>query len=383
VETRKTFTYRVYPSKAQRQRLDATVETCRRFYNDLLAERKTAYEERRETVGKTAQLRRVKERKATNPDAAGVHSHVLQVVVVDLDRAFGAYFRRVKAREAPGYPRFKGRERFRSFGFKEYGNGFRVDGRRLKVFGIGRLAVRWHRPLEGTPKTLRLTRKAGKWYAAFSCVVEAQPLPPTGQDVGVDVGITHLLATSDGEYVAHPHHYREGQRRLRVLQRTVARRKKGGASRREAVRRLQRHHEHIANQRRDVLNKVAHRLVADYDLIALEDLRLPNLVRNRHLSKSILDAGWGYLARHLTSKAASAGRAVRLVDPAYTSQECSGCGQRFRGLTLKDRWVSCAACGLSLDRDHNAAVNILRRAGHARLDPTEAVAPVSREAVGL
>ena len=106
-------------------------------------------------------------------------------------------------------------------------------------------------------------------------------------------------------------------------------------------------------------------------------------MRNRRLAKSILDAGWGYLAQHLTRKAASAGRAVRLVDPAYTSQDCSTCGHRFDGLTLKDRWVSCAACGLSLDRDHNAAITILRRAGHARLDVTEAVAPVSREAVGL
>jgi putative transposase len=363
--------------------LEATLETCRRFYNDLLAERKTAYEERRETVGKTAQLRRVKERKATNPGAAGVHSHILQVVVADLDRAFLGFFRRVKAGEAPGYPRFKGRERFRSFGLKEYGNGFRVDGRRLKVFGIGRLAVRWHRPLEGAPKTLRLTRKAGRWYATFSCVVDAQPWPPAGRDVGVDVGLHHLLATSEGEYVAHPHQYREGQRRLRVVQRTVARRKKGGASRREAVRVLQRHHEHVANQRRDFLNKVVHRLVSDYDLIALEDLRIPNLVRNRHLAKSILDAGWGSLVTHLTSKAASAGRVVRLVDPAFTSQDCSGCGRRFEGLTLADRWVSCGACGLSLDRDHNAAVNILHRAGHARPDTTGAVAPVSGEAVGL
>ena len=383
METRKTFAYRLYPSTAQARRLDATLETARRFYNDLLEERKTAYEERQELVGKTAQLRRVKERKATNPYAAGVHSHLLQVVVTDLDRAFRAFFRRVKAKEAPGYPRFKGRDRFRSVGLKEYGNGFKVDGRRLKVHGIGRVAVRWHRPLEGQIKTLRLTRKAGQWYATFSCVVDAPPLPRTGRGVGVDVGLHHLLATSDGQYVEHPHHYRQGQNHLRVLQRTVSRRKKGGVARRQAVRRLQRHHERIANQRRDFLNKVAHRLLADYDTIALEALRIPNLVRNRHLSKSILDAGWGYLASHLTSKAASAGRVVCLVDPAYTSQDCSGCGYRFQGLTLKDRWVDCPACGLSLDRDHNAAQNILRRAGHARLDVTEAVAPVSREAVGL
>jgi putative transposase len=256
VETRRAFAYRLYPSRAQARRLDATLETARRFYNDLLAERKTAYEERKETVGRTAQLRRVKERKATNPYAAGVHSHLLQVVVTDLDRAFQSFFRRVKANEAPGYPRFKGRDRFRSVGLKEYGNGFKVDGRRLRVHGIGRLAVRWHRPVEGQIKTLRLTRKAGEWYATFSCVVDAQPLPATGQAVGIDVGLHHLLATSDGQTVEHPHHYREGQRRLRVLQRTVARRTKGGASRREAVRRLQRHHERVANQRRDFLTRL-------------------------------------------------------------------------------------------------------------------------------
>ena len=382
METRTTYAYRLYPSRAQARHLDATLETARRFYNDLLGERKTAYAERKETVGLTAQRRRVKECKATNPHATGVHSHLLQVVAEDLDRAFRAFFRRLRAGEAPGYPRFKGRDRFRSVGLKEYGNGFKIDGRRLKLSGIGRVAVRWHRPVEGQIKTLRLTRKAGTWYATFSCVVDAQPLPATGRAVGIDVGLHHLLATSDGAYVEPPHYYREGQRRLRVLQRTVARRTTDSAARRAAVRRLQRHHERVANQRRDFLNKVAHRLLTEYDVIALEDLRIRNMVRNRHLAKSILDAGWGYLARHLTSKAASAGRAVRLVDPAYTSQDCSACGRRFAGLTLKDRWVRCPACGLSLDKDHNAAITILRRAGHARPDTTGAVAPVSGEAVG-
>ncbi|MDQ3699831.1 MAG: transposase, partial [Chloroflexota bacterium] len=125
-----------------------------------------------------------------------------------------------------------------------------MDGRRLKVFGIGRLAVRWHRPLDGTPKTLRLTRKAGQWYATFSCVVASSPLPQNGRAVGIDVGLTHLVATSDGATVAHPHWYREGQRRLRVLHRTVARRKRGSVGRRTAIRVLQRHHERLANGRK-------------------------------------------------------------------------------------------------------------------------------------
>ena len=344
------------PQQGPGPALDATLETARRFYNDLLAERKTAYEERRETIGKTAQLRRVKERKATNPYAAGVHSHLLQVVVADLDRAFQAFFRRVKAGEAPGYPRFKGRDRFRSVGLKEYGNGFKVDGRRLKVHGIGRLAVRWHRPLRGADQDATAHPQGGAVVRHVLLRGRRPPLPTTGRAVGVDVGLHHLLATSDGQTVEHPHHYREAQRRLRVLQRTVARRKRGGASRREAVQRLQRHHERVANQRRDFLNKVAHRLLTDYDLIALEDLRIPNLVRNRRLAKSILDAGWGYLAQHLTRKAASAGRAVRLVDPAYTSPGLLRLWPPLRGPHPQGPLGACPACGLSLDRDHNAAI---------------------------
>lgn len=378
----KTFCYRLYPSKPQARLLESTLETCRRWYNQCLAERRDAYQQRGESVGKYQQLARVKEQKAVNPYAKGVHSHILQIVVTDLDKAFQAFFRRVKAGETPGFPRFKGRNRFSSFGFKQYGNGFKIDGRRLRLSGIGRVAVRWHRPLEGQIKTLRINRKAGKWYACFACEVEAAPLPETGQEVGVDVGIASLITTSTGEKEAHPGWYRAAQRKLRVLQRRVARRKKGSASRRKAVLQLQRQHEHIANTRKDFLNKLAHRLISRYDRIALEDLRITNMVRNRHLAKSILDAGWGYLVQHLTSKAAEAGRVVCLVDPRNTSKTCSQCGHVFESLSLADRWIDCH-CGLSLDRDHNAAINILNRAGQVRWGVSLPVGGLPQEAAGL
>jgi putative transposase len=386
----KTFCFRLYPSKAQEKLLEETRETCRRFYNDCLAERKEAYESEKRTVGTFEQLRHVKERKATNPYAAKVHSHILQVVVADLDRAFAAFFRRVKAGETPGYPRFKGRHRFDSFGLKEYGNGFKIDGRRLKVSGIGRIPVRWHREIEGTVKTVRIIKKADGWYACFSCEVETMPLPETGAAVGIDVGVASLITTSDGEKTPHPGWYRAEQRKLRVLQRSVARKKKGGSNRRKAVVALKRHHQQISNGRKDFLNNLAHDLIQGYDVIALEDLRIPNMVRNRHLAKSILDAGWGYLVTHLTHKAAEAGREVVLVNPAYTSKTCSRCGAMFDGLTLADRHVSCS-CGLSLDRDHNAALNILHaalillgRAGRARWSITWPVAAsVLQEAAPL
>jgi putative transposase len=204
---------------------------------------------------------------------------------------------------------------------KEYGNGFKLDQRRLRITGIGRIALRWHRPLEGQIKTVRIVKRAGKWYAAFSCDTKEQPLEPTGRDVGLDVGVASLLTKSDGEKVDNPRWYRAEQRKLRVLQRRVARRKKGGSNRKKAVLALQRQHERIANRRKDFLNKLAHGLIARYDRIALEDLRITNMVRSRHLAKSILDAGWGYLTQHLMSKAASAGRLVLLVDPRYVRRE--------------------------------------------------------------
>jgi len=371
----RTYKYRLYPTRAQQQRLEQTLDCARNLYNMCLAERKWAWKLERRSVTKTEQLRQVKHYKRTFPQARDVHSHVLQVAVADLDKAFQAFFRRVKAGEKPGYPRFKGKGWYDSFGLKEYGNGFSIDGRRLKLSGIGRVAVRWHRPIEGTIKTVRIVRKAGKWYACFACeVATPEPLPATGRVVGIDVGVSALITTSDGEKVANPNYYRAGQKKLRRLQRKLARAKRGGKNRRKKLLAVQRQQEHVANQRKDFLHKLSTELVRSFDAIALEDLRVRNMVRNRHLSKSILDSGWSAFRDYLTYKAESAGREVAFVDPAYTSRCCSECGTVFQDFDLSTRWVICA-CGLSLDRDHNAAINILRRAGWDT--------PVSRNVVPL
>ncbi|MEP7294264.1 MAG: transposase [Chloroflexota bacterium] len=359
----KVFKYRLYPTPVQEKLLLNALNCARNMYNMALAERKYAYQLEGRSVGKYEQLRQVKCYKDTFPQARGVHSHILQVAITDCDKAFQAFFRRVKAGEKPGYPRFRSWQRFSSIAFKEYGNGFRIDGRRLKVSGVGRIAVRWHRPLEGDVKTVRVIHKAGYWYACFACEVEAPtPLPATGQNIGIDVGISALITTSDGDTVENPNYYRVAQRKLRILQRRLARAQRGSNNRKKALLSVQRQQEHVANQRKDYLNKLAHTLVQNYDGIALEDLRITNMVRNHHLSKSILDSGWGYFRGRLTHKAESAGRVVVFVDPAYTSKCCSNCGAMFQDFSLSTRWVECE-CGLSLDRDHNAALNILNRAG--------------------
>lgn len=339
------------------------LNVCRNWYNMCLAERKYAYELEGRSIRKSEQERTAVQYRKTFPQARIVFSQTMQSVCADLDKAFQGFFRRVKAGEKPGYPRFKGRHRFNSFEFKQYGVGAKIDGRRLRLYGIGRVPVRWHRRIEGTVKTVRILCRAGKWYVCFACEIpDPLPLPETGRSIGIDVGIAALITTSAGEKVGNPNFYRTGQQRLRRLQRQLARAKRGSKNRRQKLLKVQRHYEHVANQRQDFAHQLSHALVQHYDRIAIEDLRITSMVRNKHLSKSILDAGWGLFKQLLTYKAASAGREIAFVDPAYTSKACSNCGVLFPDFDLSTRWVECG-CGLSLDRDHNAAINILKRTG--------------------
>jgi len=360
----KTFKYRLYPIKAQEQRMTQVLSVCRHWYNMCLEDRKLAWELEQRSVSKSDQEKTGIHYRKTFPKAKIVFSQTMQVVCDDADKAFQSFFRRVKAKQAAGYPRFKGCWHFDSFGFKQYSAGVKIDGKhRLKLFGIGRVRIRWHRAVEGILKSCRIVRHAGKWFAAFSCELpDPVPLETTGAMVGIDVGISDLYTTSDGAKIDNPRWYRKSQRDLKLAQRAVSRKAKGGKNSRKALLRVQRIHEHVSNQRKDFLNKLSHRLTQDHDLIAVEDLKINNMVRNHKLSKSILDAGWGYFTTRLTIKAANAGRDLVFVNPAYTSKCCSTCGHEFENFNLSLRWVNCPQCGLSIDRGYNAAINILNRA---------------------
>ena len=242
--------------------------------------------------------------------------------------------------------------------------GAKRDGRRLKLFGIGRVSVRWHReiPTDGTIKTCRIKYQAGQWFVSFAVELPDQPeLPKTNRFIGLDMGISALITTSAGDKIENPNYYRAGQAKLRVLSRRMARKKKGSKNRRKALRQVQRQHMHIANQRSDYLHKLSTELIQTCDGVALEDLATRNMVKNHHLSKSILDSGWGIFKQYLLYKAGSAGREIRFVNPAYNTQTCPQCGT-VEMMDLSVRWIDCG-CGLSLDRDHRAAINILIKAG--------------------
>jgi putative transposase len=241
---------------------------------------------------------------------------------------------------------------------------------------IGRIPLRVHRPLLGTPKAVTISWEAEGWYACLSCaeVPRYTPLPPTGQETGIDVGLkVVLITTAAGDGVETPRHYRQAERRLRTAQRRVARRRQGSNRRRKAVQLLKRKHQKLARQRRDFHHQAALALLHTYDTIYLEDLRVANLVRNPHLAKSISDAGWGALRTILEGKAAYAGRRGVAVPPAFTTQDCSGCGERVPKRRSVRTHV-CPSCGLVLDRDENAALNMLG-AGQAPQARTQAVGP--------
>ena len=296
--------------------------------------------------------------KEANPLLREVHSQVLQNVAVRIDLAFKAFFRRVKAGEKkPGYPRFRGVSRYDSFTYPQ--SGFRIVGNRVFLSKIGHLKAVIHRPLEGTVKTATIRKTApGKWFVCFSCEVEAEPLPESNEAVGVDMGLKDIIATSDGESVPAPRFLRKEEKELARTQRRLSEAPKGSRERVKRHKVVAKVHERIKNKRSNFTHQQSRKLVDRYGFIAVEDLSVNQMNKNHCLAKSIADAAWTDLSNKLTYKAEWAGRVLVKVNPAYTSQECSCCGYR-QVMPLSARVYGCTNCGLSLDRDTNAARNIL------------------------
>jgi putative transposase len=324
-------------------------------------------------------------------------------VLARLDRTYQAFFRRLAAGEQPGFPRFHGKDRYHSFTYKEYGNGARLDNGSLVLSRIGRLAVRWSRPLQGSIKTVTISKEADGWYVCCSCAdVPTQPLARTGRETGIDVGLKVFLLTAAGDGVANPRHYRKAEHALKKAQQRVSRRTKGSHRRRKAVQVLAKRHQHVRRQRADFQHKTALALVRHYDVLSVEAIQPANLShrpapkpdehgtggyahngasRKAGLNKSIEDAGWRHFLSIVACTAACAGKRVEAVSPAYTSQDCSGCGKRIYK-SLPVRTHVCPSCGLILDRDENAARNILWRGQRLRGVPAVAGA-MNREPAGL
>jgi putative transposase len=363
----KMFEYRLYPNKTQQELLMACLAETRILYNEMLATLKAQYEQDGTFPGKYTL-------DATFKGHGGEHVPATMVQCL-ADRLTKALKRFLAAKELGipdvGFPRFKKPNRCHSIHLRQYGKDVYLheDKKHLIIpKKLGHfLKIKLHRQLEGKPKTVYLVHRAdGHWYACIACEMElaTEHLPTTCKhaDIGIDVGLRVFLADSEGNTVPNPHFYRTSQKTLRRKQRQLSRRRKGSQRRRKAARSVAKTHLKINRQRRDHHFKVAKQYAESYHRIAVEDLRILNMVKNHHLAKSILDASWGTFLDILTAKAASAGHEVIRVNPRFTTQKCHNCGQMVQK-SLSVRTHVCPFCGSVADRDINAAQNILLQAG--------------------
>jgi len=350
--------------------LGQLLDTHRILYNEARDQRIWAWAMERKSVTYCQQSAWFKGFRPERQCFASLNFSSAQATLRRLDKAFKSFFRRIRAGQKAGFPRFKHEDRWHSVLFPANGNGIRLKGNRLRVQGFDRqVRVRKHREAEGRVKTISVKREAGRWFVVLACDLGSRDFVPNGKpSVGIDMGLTHFLTDSDGDRVENPRFLKETLPELRRANRSLARKKKGSKKRVKAKGKLRRVHAKVSNQRRDFVHKASRDLVSKFGLVGAEDLRIGNMVRNRRLSRSISDAGWGMFLEAARYKAEEAGCVFVSVDPRGTSQDCSGCGRKVpKGLSV--RWHECPHCGLSLDRDHNAARNILFRA-LARTGPT-------------
>lgn len=357
---RKTYEFRLRPTRAQERRLIAALNACRVVYNWGIEDRKNLWQYCHVSTNFNDQSDYLKHLKDANPWLKEAPAHPLQDALRRVERAFDGFFRRVKIGEKPGYPRFKGKNWYDSFTFKEWSNGASFDGKRLFLSKIGRVRIVLHRPIEGEIKTCTVKRRADGWDALFSVIV-ADPRP-SGIDnpVGIDVGLESFATLSTSEQIENPRHLRVNERELKMAQRKVSRRKQGSFRRKQAIQHLRLEHLRVQRSRRSFHFTQAHRLARRFNPIFVEALNIKGMLGNRALAKSLADASWRQFLGILSRSAESAGGACMAVEAQGTSQECSECGV-IVPKSLSERLHRCWQCGLVLDRDVNAARVILKR----------------------
>lgn len=355
---RKSFRYRLYPTRQQTRAMIQMLDTHRHLYNRALAERKDAWEQEQRSVRYGDQSAQLKVDRTTNPYLAQTNFTSCQQTLRRLDKTFQAFFRRVQRGEQAGYPRFKGRDRFDTVDFVVH-DGSKINGDRVYFQHIGNVRIVLHRPIDGTIKTLSFTRRADDWYLIVSCDLgDPEPVQHDGSAVGIDVGLEKFATLSTGEFVSNPRFFRTDEQALARAQRRMAKHAKGTPERQYHKRIVRRIHERITNRRKDFAHKLSRRLVTEFGMIVFEDLSIARMIKNHALAKSIADASWNQLISYTQYKAEDAGAVCIQIDPRGTSQRCSACSAVVRK-DLSIRVHQCPSCGLEIDRDLNAALNIV------------------------
>jgi putative transposase len=357
--TIKTFEYRIRPNKKFIAACEKALDDSRFVYNSALEQRIRVFEATGKSIGLNEQSRQLTEARNALPEIKSVLRTIQRDALDRLDEAFDAFFRRLKAGQKSGFPRFKGRDRYHTFSQKyEKVRPCPIKGDKLTVPGVGTCRVRLSRPLEGRCKQLRITRRADGWYVLLDCEIsKPAPLTKTGETVGVDVGIKSFATLSTGKEIPNPRYLKQAADQLARDQRRLSRKIKGSQNRKKARRKVALRHLRVQRARKHFHHEEAAKLVKAFDRIAVEDLNIRGMVKNRYLAKAILDVAWGQFFAITKAKAENAGRTFERRDPRYTSQTCSNCGSRQK-MPLAIRIYECEKCGLVIDRDHNAAKNL-------------------------
>jgi len=356
----KSFRFRIFPSKAQTTKLENTLYLCRDLYNASLQERRDSWKINRISLNYYDQANQLKEIKETNPEYLNVHSQVSQDVLKRVDKAFQAFFRRVKSKQGKaGFPRFQNKQRYNSFTFTQ--SGFSLSDNRLTVSKIGKVKIKLHRAIVGKVKTLTISRDScGKWFACFSIETTKEILEPTGNVVGIDCGLAIFAKMSDETEVDNPRFFREFEKRLTKAQRKLSAQVKGSKERHRKRQVVAKIHAKIRNKRSNFTHELSRFLVNSYDVIVFEKLKVLNMVKNHCLAKSISDASWNQVIEQTRYKAENTGRKFVQIPAAYTSATCRICGHCEKANRQSQAVFECLKCGHVENADANASKNILR-----------------------
>lgn len=359
----KAFKYRIYPTKYQETRIDLTIELCRQLYNTSLQQRQEAYKNKKKSISMYDQIKELPSLKEEIPEYKEVYAQVLQNVISRLDSTFKGFFRRIKTGQTPGYPRYKGKNRYHSITYPQVTSAFRITGNYINIPNIGRVRYVNHRPLEGTPKTVTISKKNNKYFMSISCDdIPERKVPYASNAIGIDPGIKTFLSLSDGSTIDNPRFMKEEQKTYTRLQRRRSKHQKGSKEYKKYTKRIRRLFERVDNKKTNFMFQTARKLVDSHKTICMEDLQVSEIVGDKKaINKKLQDISIGRFKEILKNKVEETGsqRNLVLIDPRNTTKTCSSCGN-LKEMPLTTRIYKCSNCGLVLGRDHNAAKNILR-----------------------